>query len=89
MGISGLLPCLASITQTVHIKEFAGKRAAVDASVWLHRGAYGCAKELAMGTKTRRYERLQGSFLWDSIVLLSRLCHVLQPLDRSRPHSPL
>ncbi|KAK9813956.1 hypothetical protein WJX73_006770 [Symbiochloris irregularis] len=46
MGIQGLLPVLKSITDKVHIGKYAGKRVAVDAYCWLHKGAYCCSKEL-------------------------------------------
>ena len=49
MGIQGLLPALADITKARHINHYRGKRAAVDAYVWLHKAAYQCSKELAMG----------------------------------------
>jgi exonuclease-1 len=55
MGISGLLPLLKSIQRPRHLSEFAGQTVAVDAYVWLHRGAYGCAPELALGKPTSRY----------------------------------
>ncbi|GAA6064700.1 hypothetical protein JCM10212_000117 [Sporobolomyces blumeae] len=55
MGISGLLPLLKEITVPRHVSEFKGKTLAVDAYVWLHRGAYGCAEELAMGKPTIKY----------------------------------
>ncbi|GAA5830275.1 hypothetical protein JCM5353_005370 [Sporobolomyces roseus] len=55
MGISGLLPLLKEITHARHIKDFKGKTLAVDAYVWLHRGAYGCAEELATGRPTIKY----------------------------------
>jgi exonuclease 1 len=55
MGISGLLPVLASITSNVHISELRGKRVAVDAYVWLHRGAYACSMELAQRIPTNKY----------------------------------
>ncbi|GAA6024160.1 hypothetical protein JCM11491_001019 [Sporobolomyces phaffii] len=55
MGISGLLPLLKEITVQSHIKEWKGKTLAVDAYVWLHRGAYGCAEELATGKPTVKY----------------------------------
>ncbi|GAA5915634.1 uncharacterized protein JCM6883_000698 [Sporobolomyces salmoneus] len=55
MGISGLLPLLKEITVSSHIKHFKGKTLAVDAYVWLHRGAYGCAEELATGKPTVKY----------------------------------
>lgn len=38
MGISGLLPFVEDATTIVNIKQYSGKRIAVDASTWLHRG---------------------------------------------------
>ncbi|KAF9557610.1 PIN domain-like protein [Agrocybe pediades] len=55
MGISGLLPALKSIQVTKHLSEFSGKTIAVDAYVWLHRGVYSCATELATGKSTHKY----------------------------------
>ncbi|KAI8064355.1 PIN domain-like protein [Gongronella butleri] len=55
MGINGLLPLLKSIEQRVHIKEYAGRRVAVDGNVWLHKGAFSCARELALGQETNLY----------------------------------
>lgn len=55
MGIQGLLPLLKPITKTVHVRELRGCRVAVDAYVWLHRGAYGCAADLCQGRDTTRY----------------------------------
>ncbi|GAA5870805.1 hypothetical protein JCM1840_006809 [Sporobolomyces johnsonii] len=55
MGISGLLPLLKEIATPTHVKEWSGKTLAVDAYVWLHRGAYGCAEELATGKPTIKY----------------------------------
>ncbi len=49
MGIQGLLPQLKSITAKAHVSKFRGKRAAVDAYVLLHRGAYTCAREIVEG----------------------------------------
>ena len=49
MGIQGLLPALQEITKARHISHFKGKKAAVDAYVWLHKAAYQCASELAKG----------------------------------------
>ena len=53
MGISGLLPLLKSIQADKPLSDYAGQTVAVDAYVWLHRGIYGCAVELATGKKTR------------------------------------
>lgn len=52
MGISGLLPLLKDITTKAHIKEFQGKRAAVDGYVWLYKGSYSCPEELCEGKPT-------------------------------------
>jgi exonuclease-1 len=57
MGITGLLPKLASITTNLHIKELSGLTIAVDAYVWLHRGAYSCSRELCEGVPTDKYAR--------------------------------
>ena len=54
MGISGLLPLLKDIQNTKHLSEFRGQTLAVDAYVWLHRGSYGCAAEIATGKKTSK-----------------------------------
>ncbi|KAF5379053.1 hypothetical protein D9615_005997 [Tricholomella constricta] len=55
MGITGLLPALKSIQVTKHLSEFSGQTLAVDAYVWLHRGVYACATELATGKDTHKY----------------------------------
>lgn len=48
MGISGLLPILASITRETHISDYSGQVVAVDGYVWLHRAAYSCAEALCV-----------------------------------------
>jgi exonuclease 1 len=45
----------------VNVSQLAGKTVAIDAYVWLHRGAFSCAEKLARGQITTGY-RLQ-SFL--------------------------
>ena len=50
MGIQGLLPQLKSVTTRAHVSKFRGQRAAVDAYVLLHRGAYACAREIVVRT---------------------------------------
>jgi len=57
MGISGLLPLLKSATEHVSLSRFKGKLLAVDGNVWIHRGTYSCAMELAEGTPTIAYVR--------------------------------
>ena len=51
MGIQGLIPFLKDIHEKISISEYAGKRVAIDAYCWLHRGAYACAFQLAQGIK--------------------------------------
>ncbi|KAI0701399.1 PIN domain-like protein [Cytidiella melzeri] len=55
MGISGLLPLLKPIHVNKHLSEYSGQTIAVDAYVWLHRGAYACAAELVTGKRTNKY----------------------------------
>src|SRR5579859_2885677 len=55
MGISGLLPLLKSIQVNTHIKHYAGKVVGVDAYVWLHKGAFSCTWDLAMGKETTKF----------------------------------
>lgn len=55
MGINGLLPVLKPICDRRSISSFAGLRVGVDASSWLHKGAFGCAAELCRDLPTRRY----------------------------------
>ncbi|PSS36962.1 hypothetical protein PHLCEN_2v1178 [Hermanssonia centrifuga] len=55
MGISGLLPLLKPIQVDKHLSEYSGQTIAVDAYVWLHRGVYACATELATGKRTNKY----------------------------------
>ena len=54
MGIGGLLPLLKSIQVQQHLSDFGGKTVAVDAYVWLHRGVFTCATELATGKPTSK-----------------------------------
>ena len=55
MGIQGLLPLLKSIQQPISISELAGSTVGVDVYCWLHKGAYGCALELAQGNDSELY----------------------------------
>ncbi|KAF9010214.1 PIN domain-like protein [Cyathus striatus] len=55
MGISGLLPALKPIQIVKPLSDFKGKKVAVDAYVWLHKGVYACATELATGKATLKY----------------------------------
>ncbi|KAI0319311.1 PIN domain-like protein [Amylostereum chailletii] len=55
MGITGLLPLLKSIQVQKHLSEFQGQTLAVDGYVWLHRGTYACATDLATGRRTTKY----------------------------------
>jgi len=55
MGIQGLLPLLSTVTEDVHVSKYNGQRVAIDAYVWLHKGAYCCSMELAQGIPTDKY----------------------------------
>ncbi|KAH6559636.1 hypothetical protein KP509_1Z001400 [Ceratopteris richardii] len=55
MGIQGLLPVLKTATTSVHIKEYAGKVAAVDTYSWLHKGAITCSRDLCQGLPTTKF----------------------------------
>ena len=49
MGITRLLPMLASITRPRHIRELAGQTAGIDGHVWLHRSIFSNAEVYATG----------------------------------------
>ncbi len=56
MGIKGLLPIFKSVVRSnVHISEFAGKTAAIDGYVWLHRYAVACAEDLCLNKPTNKF----------------------------------
>jgi exonuclease-1 len=38
----------------VHLSDFSGSTLAVDGYCWLHKGAFGCAFDLATGRTTTR-----------------------------------
>jgi hypothetical protein len=57
MGIPGLLQLLKPVMTDVHVKRMSGKRVAIDAYVWLHKGTFSCALELAQGKHTDNYTR--------------------------------
>jgi exonuclease-1 len=54
MGIKGLHDFLKSITKDCSIEEFRGKCLGIDASCYLYKGAYSCAKELGLGIPTTK-----------------------------------
>lgn len=55
MGIAGLLPLLRDIHTNTHVDQYKGRTLGVDAYVWLHKGAYGCAMDIALGKPTTKY----------------------------------
>lgn len=55
MGISGLIPFLDPVLEDVHIRQYSGKKVAIDGRTWLYRGAFGCAFELCMNLNTNKY----------------------------------
>lgn len=48
MGVDGLLSFCASACSDAHVSRFRDQYVAVDASCWLHRGAFACAEDLAL-----------------------------------------
>ena len=56
MGITGLLPFIKGALTKTHISTYEGKRVAVDAYVWLHRGVLTCASELCQNIPTDRFK---------------------------------
>jgi len=55
MGIQGLLPLLKDIQVKTHVSNFKGQAVGIDTYCWLHKGTYGCAKDLILGKPTRGY----------------------------------
>eukprot|EP00795_Rhopilema_esculentum_P002808 gene2808-1034_t len=55
MGIQGLLPLLRDIERKTSVSEFHGKTVGIDGYCWLHKGVYGCAKDIVEGKKTKGY----------------------------------
>lgn len=55
MGINGLLPKLGSITRAITLQDFANKRVAIDAYVWLHKASYACASDVCQNNATDRF----------------------------------
>lgn len=55
MGIAGLLPAIREAARNTTLSNFAGKKAAVDGFVWLHRGCLSCARAIAKGEKNNKY----------------------------------
>lgn len=59
MGIQGLLPTLKSVMHPAHIRDYAGKRAAVDTYSWLHKAAFSCSKDICEGRPNEKYAKLK------------------------------
>ncbi|KAI8873909.1 putative exonuclease [Ramicandelaber brevisporus] len=55
MGIAGLLPLFKSVMEPIHVRELRGQRVGIDTYSWLHKAAFSCAKELALGEPTTRH----------------------------------
>lgn len=52
MGIQGLLPFLKEASHQVNVRKYSGYTVAIDTYCWIHRGAFGCAMQLAKGENT-------------------------------------
>lgn len=55
MGVTGLLPQLKDIQESVSLTDYKGKTLAVDAYGWLHRGLISCAQDLCLDKPTQSY----------------------------------
>ena len=55
MGIQSLLPLIKPALQQVSLSEFKGKRVGVDGNIWIHRGLFTCAVDLACGEEPDAY----------------------------------
>lgn len=86
MGINGLHPIIKSITRPIRLDSLKGLRVAVDAYSWLHKGAYACAVDLALGKPTSifveyclsklrvlNYYKITAVFVFDGAPLPSKL----------------
>ena len=74
MGISGLLPFLKAASRPANVKEFSGATVAIDCYCWLHKGAFGCAEQLARGQYTDGYVK----YIMKYVNLL--LYHNIKPI---------
>lgn len=54
MGINGLMPALKPFGRGAHISKYAGLKAIVDGSCWMHRSLFSCVGELMRGQETDR-----------------------------------
>ncbi|KAJ2064538.1 hypothetical protein GGI17_000865 [Coemansia sp. S146] len=55
MGITGLIPLLREAQRSGHVKEFSGQTVGVDSYIWLYKGAFSCASDLALNLPTTKY----------------------------------
>jgi exonuclease-1 len=55
MGIQGLLKELEPCLSDRYLSELQGLRVAVDGYVWLHRGVFFCAADIAKGKPCQSY----------------------------------
>ena len=55
MGITGLLPLLKDIQVQTSVSQYSGQKVGIDVYCWLHKGAYGCAMDLALGKPSKAY----------------------------------
>ena len=55
MGIQGLLTNIQPALIARHVSHFRGKRVAIDGYMWLHKGVYGCSKDIAMGNENNTW----------------------------------
>lgn len=81
-----LVPAAAqSVAAKVHVTKYSGQRAAVDAYVLLHRGAYTCAREICEGEPTDKQVLREGlSLRGRAGPRLRGSCSIKPPRTKSR-----
>lgn len=78
MGIQGLLPLLDPVLEDVHIRQYSGKKVAIDGRTWLYRGAFGCAFELCMNLNTNKYVKKHVEFVTaQTLTFYHQICDLL------------
>ena len=70
MGVAGLLKMISSCVHEVELSAYRGRKIAVDASCWLHRGTFACPIELAAGEPTDKVRGPSASALNSASALL-------------------
>lgn len=78
MGIKGLLPRLTSITTNSHVSQYCDKIVAVDASSFLYKSVYSCAKRYVEDLAQGRV--VDDISIRTSVKYMTRICEGLYRL---------